>query len=79
MNFFMGIFQGFYLLFRNTYLKEHLSVAASVSFNREASHGSKYILGKILLPGVVKYENTTFQTISRKVLISWREKLFTSK
>ena len=76
MNFFMRIFQGFYLLFRNTYLK---SVAASVSFNREASHGSKYILGKILLPGVVKYENTTFQTISRKVLISWREKLFTSK
>ena len=46
MNFFTGNFQGFYLLFRNTYLKEPIWVAASVYFNREASQGSTYFLGK---------------------------------
>ena len=39
-------FQGFYLLFRNNYLKDHLWVAAYVCFNREASQGSTYFLGK---------------------------------
>ena len=40
MNFFTGIFLNFFfLLFRNTYVKEHFLVAASASvyFNREAS------------------------------------------
>ena len=46
MNFFTGIFQRFCLLFRNFYLNEHLSVAASFYFNREASEGSINSLGK---------------------------------
>ena len=46
MNFFTGICQGFSLLFRDTDLKEHLWVAASVYFNSEASQGSTYFLGK---------------------------------
>ena len=46
MNFSTGIFQGFCLLFRNTYLKEQLCVAASVYFNREASQGTTYFLRK---------------------------------
>ena len=47
MNFFTGIFQVFCLLFRNTYLKGHLKVAASVvHFNKEASQDSTYFLGK---------------------------------
>ena len=43
MNFFTGIFQRFYLLFGNTYLKVH---AVSVYFNRDASQGSTYFRGK---------------------------------
>ena len=39
-------FQGFCLLFRNTYLKNHFSVAGLVYFNREASYWSAYFLGK---------------------------------
>ena len=34
---------------------------------------------KILLPEVFKCEYTTLQTISRGVLITWREYLFTRK
>ena len=36
----MDTFQGFYFLFKNTYLKEHFWVAASDCCNREASQGS---------------------------------------
>ena len=43
MSFFTCAFQGFCLLFRNTYLKKHLWMAASVYFNREASQGSIYV------------------------------------
>ena len=39
-NFLTGIFHGFCLLFRNTYL------AVFVHFSREASQGSNYFLGK---------------------------------
>ena len=46
MNFFKEIFRGFCLLFRNTYLKQHLWVAASVYFKREVSQRSTYFLGK---------------------------------
>ena len=46
MNFLTGIFQGFYLLFKNTYLKKHFSVATSVYFNKEASQWNTYFLGK---------------------------------
>ena len=46
MNFFTGIFPGFCLLFRNTYLKEHVWVAASVYFNNMASIGSTHFLEK---------------------------------
>ena len=53
-----------FLLFRNTYLKEHLWVAASIYFNREASQ---------------KCENTTLQTNLRGVIISWKKYLFNSK
>ena len=42
MNFSTNIFQGFYFLFRNTYLKEHFWVAASAYFNRETSQESAY-------------------------------------
>ena len=55
MNFFIGIFLYFFLLFSNTYLKEHLWVAASIYFNKEASQ---------------KYENTTLQTNLWGVIIS---------
>ena len=78
MNFIICIFQGFYLLFRNTYLKEHPCVAASVRFNREASQKRTYFVGKYY-SRVLKCENTTFKTISRGVCIYWREYLFTSK
>ena len=53
-----------FLLFRNTYLKEHLWVAASIYFNREASQ---------------KCKNTTLQTNLKRILISWRKDLFNSK
>ena len=46
MNFSQVFFQGFWLLFRNTYLKDHLSVAASIYFNRQASQWSTYFRGK---------------------------------
>ena len=48
MSFFTCVFQGFCLLFSNTYLKKHLWMASSVYFNREASQGSidVYFLGK---------------------------------
>ena len=46
MNFLTGIFQGFCLLFRSTYLKEHLWVTASVYLNRKAAQGSPYFLGE---------------------------------
>ena len=45
MNFFRVTFQGFCLLFRNTYLKE-LKVATSGYFNKEISQGSTYFLGR---------------------------------
>ena len=37
MNFFTSIFCISFLHFRNTYLKEQFSVAASIYFNRDAS------------------------------------------
>ena len=46
INFFTGVFQGFWKLFRNTCLKERLWVATSVYFNREISLGSTYFLRK---------------------------------
>ena len=53
-----------FLLFRNTYLKEHLCGAASIYFNREASQ---------------KCKTTTLQINLKRVLISWRKHLFNSK
>ena len=53
-----------FLLFSNTYLKEHVWVAASIYFHREASQNCK---------------NTTLQTNLKRVLISWRKYLFNSK
>ena len=64
MNFFTRIFLYSFLLFRNTYLKEHLWVVASTYFNREASK---------------KCENYTLQTDLRGVLISWKKYLSNSK
>ena len=46
MNFFAVIFQGYCLLFRETYLNEHLYVAASFCSNRKTSQGRTYFLGK---------------------------------
>ena len=48
MSFFTCVFQGFCLLFSNTYLKKHLWMASSVYLNREASQGciDVYFLGK---------------------------------
>ena len=43
---FTGIFQGFCLLFRIIFLKEHLCLDASVYFSREASQGSTCFLLK---------------------------------
>ena len=53
-----------FLLFRNTYLKEHLCGAASIYFNREASQ---------------KCKTTTLQINLKRVLISSRKHLFNSK
>ena len=49
LNYFTGVFQGFYLLFRNTYLKERLCITAFVYFNREVSKESTHFLGKYYL------------------------------
>ena len=53
-----------FLLFKNTYLKEHLWVAASIYFDREASQ---------------KCKNITLQTNLKRVLFSWSKDLFNSK
>ena len=78
MNFFTGIFQGFCLVSSNTYLKNPFEWLLSfISMERLTR---KYIFPrKILLLGVFKCENTTLLTLSRGVLISWREYSFTSK
>ena len=47
MNLIHSYFSKIFLIFLGTpYLKEHLWVAASVYFNREASQGITYFLGK---------------------------------
>ena len=61
---YFSVFFFFFLLFRSIYLKEHLLVAASIYFNRDASQ---------------KCKNATLQTNLRGVLISWRKYLFNSK
>ena len=73
MNCFPGIFQEFCLLFRSTYLKEHLWVVASAYLNREASQGSIYFPGKYYSLRDIKCENTILQNIPRGVPISWKE------
>ena len=54
--------------FRNTFLKEHLSVAPSVYFSKEASQGSIIFIRKIRLPVEFKCDNSALQISSRGVL-----------
>ena len=57
---------------------EHIShLCSSVSIvNFEQVNAGLVFPRKIQPPGVCNCENTTIQTISREVLISWREYLF---
>ena len=63
-----GFIKDFAFFFRNTFLKEHLSVAPSVYFSKEASQGSIIFIRKIRLPVEFKCDNSALQISSRGVL-----------
>ena len=83
MNFFTGIFQGFCLLFRNTYLKEHPWVAAFLGkyYSREyfyvKYHSQDYFKGSTYLL-VNKYWGSSYFPVNNYwVVLSSGEYLLT--
>ena len=51
-------------------------MVGSVDFNRDVSQGGTYSLGKYCS---LEYLSVKIQTLTREILISWREHLLTSK
>ena len=51
-------------------------MVASVDFNRDVSQGGTYSLGKYCS---LEHLSVKIQTLTREILISWRERLLTSK